>query len=100
MTSDAREAIGAMRGTNLTVLSILNLSENQLGNEGAKINAQSLPKNKMLKSLKMSRNNIGDERALAIGEALLNNLHLTSLTTTSRKKPFEWSVKNCELSRP
>ena len=63
---------------NCTLTSI-NLSDNSIGNEGARAIAQSLEKNCTLTSINLSDNSIGNEGAKAIAQALKTNTTLTSM---------------------
>jgi hypothetical protein len=60
-------------------LEIINLYDNQIGNEGVKYLAEALKENKTLKKLDFTLNEIGDEGAMQIGEAIINNTSLQNL---------------------
>ena len=63
----------------LTVLSSLNLCDNNIGNKGAKVIAEALLVTDSLTSLNLNNNDIGSEGAVAIAEALKVNSSLTKL---------------------
>ena len=63
----------------LTVLSSLNLCDNNIGNKGAKVIAEALRVTDSLTSLNLNNNDIGSEGAVAIAEALKVNSSLTKL---------------------
>ena len=57
----------------------LHLSENSIGDNGAKAIAEALKVNTVLTELHLSENSIGDDGAKAIAEALKDNTVLTTL---------------------
>src|SRR3989338_6644607 len=64
---------------NVATLTSLNLSSNQLGDEGAGRLAEALAFNSTLTNLNLKSNNVGDKGASRLAEALATNSSLTSL---------------------
>jgi Ran GTPase-activating protein (RanGAP) involved in mRNA processing and transport len=62
-----------------TTTKALNLSRNNIGDQGSVEIAAALANNRTLKSIALSRNGIGDAGALSIATALLENNVLTSI---------------------
>jgi len=76
---EGAKVIGEVLRTN-TTLTQLHLSENNIGDEGAKVIGEVLRTNTTLAQLDLSWNKIGDEGTKVIGEALRINTTLTQLS--------------------
>jgi len=60
-------------------LQTLNLGRNEIGDDGARALAEALPRNQALQTLNLGRNEIGDDGARALAEALPRNQALQTL---------------------
>ena len=66
-------------------LTLLDLDNNNIGDEGAKVLAEVLKQNSTLENLYINRNNISDEGAIALAIALRQNLKLKKLYMNRNK---------------
>ena len=66
-------------------LTLLDLDNNNIGDEGAKVLAETLKQNSTLENLYINRNNISDEGAIALAIALRQNLKLKKLYMNRNK---------------
>ena len=76
---------------------VLDISDHDITNEGAKLIAKVIQGNMSLQKLDISHNDISDDGAIAIGEALRCHYNSNSMVTTNEGITNKDNIQNCTL---